>query len=88
MENEVSKMRNNFVKKKYIFLIPFILIAGCTSSNTKNTAYTDKTIIRNGSLTLSFSKLSSYKSYSDDTYSVSFSIGLLSSNTKPTEFKI
>lgn len=81
-------MRNNFIKKKYIFLIPFILIAGCTSGNTKNTAYTDKTIIRNGSLTLSFSKLSSYKSYSDDTYSVSFSIGLLSSNTKPTEFKI
>jgi len=76
---------------KLLSIVSLFVLAGCTNnggqSSTK-TIYSDKASVTDGNISLSFTDLNEYKGYGSDTYSVSFTLNLLSSNPKPVEYKI
>ena len=73
-------------------LIPLFILAGCTNGgsnqNSTKTVYSDKASVVDGNITISFTGLNEYKGFGSETYSVSFTLNLLSSNPKPVEYKI
>ena len=84
------------MKKTILLLSSIFVLAGCTisgnsntpSQNSTKTIYSDKASVTEGTLTLSFTELNEYKGFGSDTYSVSFTMNLLSTDPKPVEYKI
>ena len=76
---------------KLLSITLLFVLAGCTNNCGQcsiKTIYSDKALVTDGNISLSFINLIEYKGYGSDTYSVSFTLNLLSSNPKPVEYKI
>lgn len=85
------------MKKQLTFIAGSMLLlsslVGCTNDGNSNqnstkTIYFDKASVVDGDVTVSFINLQEYKAYNSETYSVSFTLKLLSANPKPVEYKI